>query len=73
MRLITCSSHTSNGVGFQPHHMHTRNPTRNHNPYSNPYKLDSPGEGAISEALPTPVTPRPRTVFGSLIPVLREG
>ena len=46
--------------------MHTRNPTRNHNP--NPYNL--PGEGAISEALPTPVTPRPRTVSGSLLPVL---
>jgi hypothetical protein len=35
---------------------------------TNPYNL--PGEGAISEALPTPVTPRPRTVSGSLLPVL---
>ncbi len=49
---------------------HTRNPTRNHNPNPYPYKLDLPGEGAISEALPTPVTPRPRTVLGSLLPVL---
>ena len=57
-------------MGSQPRHIHTRNPTRNlnRNPYL--YKLDLPGEGAISEALPTPVTPRPRTVLGSLLPVL---
>jgi hypothetical protein len=52
--------------------MHTRNPTRNHNLNPNPYQLDFPGEGAISEALPTPVTLRPRTVLGSLIPVLLD-
>ena len=61
------TSHTGNGGVSTTSMMHTRNPTRNQNP--NPYNL--PGEGAISEALPTPVTPRPRTVLGSLLPVLR--
>ena len=66
---VIFNAFTDPTVGFQPHDMkHTRNPTRNHNP--NPFIIkvrvrDLPGEGAISEALPTPVTPRPRTVLGS--------
>ena len=65
LRLIF-NAFTHPTVGFQPHDMkHTRNPTRNQNPNPYPYKRDLPGEGAISEALPTPVTPRPRTVLGS--------
>ena len=74
LRLIFSCIHSSNG-GISTTSHDARNPTRNHNPNPNPYNVrvrvrDLPGEGAISEALPTPVTPRPRTVLGSLLPVL---